>query len=700
MKKVRWKEGIPILFKLCFVCIGLTMVLCQCDDKFDKYYDTSSNDLGAPIIDQLQADQDFSVFLDALKKTELDKFLTKGSVYTIFAPTNAAFQKYEQKTGLQVSSMDVDQLRDLLSYHIVYGLHYQYSFDKDYKNDGLVSYDTRWMDEANHQAKQVSIYPSRFFGRQSSLKDYSQDYQEVYGTSFAETFNVDGIPVLSSKMDIDCENGTIQGIDEVLEPPLRMDNFLLENDQVNLFGEILERFDTLVVDPENTYTNEEGVLVEAFKKQYTRQKYGIPLNPADESELVTAIVPSNTALNQFFEPYNQYYDNSLDNYPDDIMLLVVKNALAMGKKFKLDMPLSLRTISNTIYGIKDWLTSPAKPVSNGLVYVTDKMLAPKELASVTGDIMLNPEYSDMKFALTYTGVLNTLSKATRPGTDIVDGVRERIPVGYTVFAVPNSAWDEAGIDVYNLPDENGKKYLRSIVEFLVVKDSVYAFDTSYEEYGKGIEPYQFRDGYYESMNGTYFEKREGLLYGGDRENPIAITTNEKHYENGTVHFIDKLLLGPDASMNLLNVLGANPDCGLIYAELENNPETYSSLVTEFTDNSNTFTFFCPSDAALAAYNTWAESTEGYTKFSDMTDEEKVVFLKNHLIRKRIFQGAFSEDQRIWTTSGKELIIKMVGGELMVDDQNPITEDAMAIGQKNDQGVNGVVQPMDKVLLPQ
>ncbi|WP_228235817.1 fasciclin domain-containing protein [Allomuricauda sp. M10] len=62
------------------------------------------------------------ILLAAVKATQLEDLLDKSGPFTIFAPSDAAFEKFSsEKIAQLINSKDKSELKSLLTYHIVAG---------------------------------------------------------------------------------------------------------------------------------------------------------------------------------------------------------------------------------------------------------------------------------------------------------------------------------------------------------------------------------------------------------------------------------------------------------------------------------------------------------------------------------------------------------------------------------------------------
>ncbi len=64
----------------------------------------------------------YTILLAAVKATQLEDLLDKSGPFTIFAPSDAAFEKFSsEKIAQLINSKDKSELKSLLTYHIVAG---------------------------------------------------------------------------------------------------------------------------------------------------------------------------------------------------------------------------------------------------------------------------------------------------------------------------------------------------------------------------------------------------------------------------------------------------------------------------------------------------------------------------------------------------------------------------------------------------
>lgn len=73
------------------------------------------------IVEVAQGNPDFSTLVSAVTAAELNETLSGDGPYTVFAPTNAAFDALPAGTVESLTTEDTDQLGNILTYHVVSG---------------------------------------------------------------------------------------------------------------------------------------------------------------------------------------------------------------------------------------------------------------------------------------------------------------------------------------------------------------------------------------------------------------------------------------------------------------------------------------------------------------------------------------------------------------------------------------------------
>lgn len=105
-----------ILFTI-FAVLGIvsTFALTSCESDDDNKMEDQKN-----IVEVAVANPNFSILVSALQKTELVSVLEGQGPFTVFAPTNAAFNQLFSDLGIDgINDLTKEQLTPILLYHVV-----------------------------------------------------------------------------------------------------------------------------------------------------------------------------------------------------------------------------------------------------------------------------------------------------------------------------------------------------------------------------------------------------------------------------------------------------------------------------------------------------------------------------------------------------------------------------------------------------
>ena len=88
-----------------------------------SYNTFAGKDSGSSTVVEIAAsNSDFSILVDAVKKAELVDALSADGPFTVFAPTNEAFEILFETLGVSgISDLTAEQLTPILTYHVVSG---------------------------------------------------------------------------------------------------------------------------------------------------------------------------------------------------------------------------------------------------------------------------------------------------------------------------------------------------------------------------------------------------------------------------------------------------------------------------------------------------------------------------------------------------------------------------------------------------
>ena len=181
---MKTKSNFKTIFTLmAVIAIGMfTLTSCDKDDNDDNNVDNTPKSITAIA----SADPQFSILVQALTKADLATTLDMSGTYTVFAPTNDAFNALFSKLGVSgLDQLSADALRPILLYHVL---------GSKAISTGLTS-------------GYVSTLSPALGGRFVSLK-----IDVAGGVKLNSSAMV-------SKADIMASNGVIHVIDQVILPP-------------------------------------------------------------------------------------------------------------------------------------------------------------------------------------------------------------------------------------------------------------------------------------------------------------------------------------------------------------------------------------------------------------------------------------------------------------------------------------------------
>lgn len=403
------------------------MVLTGCMKTYESFYDPPKN-LGPDLYTTLANDKSgsFTTLVKAIDRVpSLKAEIGSSGLYTIFAPTNPAFEKYFSSNPdgyTKLEEIPITKLELLLRYNVLKWMLFNYNFSnplvpsnyqyetraavsiKDMsasKNGKQLFYDNKWI-----QVYNKSFFPNNLL--------QSTDYTEVFGANatFNQYFNIMGASPVS--VDLRSANGVIHAIDVVLDIPQTIAQYLEKNKDTDggYFNTLRSKLLYYYYDDKQTRkqinggdANNDGMLDSLFRRKFFSED-GLALSLLDQ-EYITKI--ANTTVTQSaltaFTPdansFNNYYNNKLlpsfhnkaDSIPFMTWWLLFKSHISYG----LSWPSiayyggASNDLGDKVAVLKEDVNS-VKMLSNGLIYQLKKVIEPKLFAGLLG-----PAFFDNNF---------------------------------------------------------------------------------------------------------------------------------------------------------------------------------------------------------------------------------------------------------------------------------------------------------------
>lgn len=395
--------------KIIIIAITFTgIVSCVDDDDNGNIIDNIPSN---SILDITINNPDFSTLLDALQQTGLDATLANSGTFTIFAPTNTAFEAFLGDTLLE--DIDNDLLTQILLNHV---LNVEIA-----STDLVTGFQKNLATEASTNAN-LDMYIDTSSGivinNQSTVTD----------------------------MDIDADNGIVHIVDTIIELP-NLATFATIAPSLNTFV-------TALTDEGNT------TFIDLFSDIDSDFTVFAPTN-----EAFTNFLGSNTLDDIDNDDLALLLSNHILSNTVAISTALTNSYLSTNATFngEEDAPISMYiNIDNGIVVNGSTNISQTDIVAvNGVIHITDAVI---EFPDVTTFVLADPMFSTLVSAMTADASFDFVETLQTPnGT---------MPAPFTVFAPTNNAFDDLILDLdLTSLDEIPLPTLQSTIELHIVPDS-------------------------------------------------------------------------------------------------------------------------------------------------------------------------------------------------------------------------------------
>ena len=663
--------------KLSFLLLVLVCgLLTQCRKQaLDEYYNPPTN-LEPAIYQKLDAKGNFKNLLAAIDKAGYKNTLSAAGYWTLFAPTDSAFQAYFTATGVSgIQELDSAACRKIVTYCLVYN-----AFTRDRIAD--FQSNSGWVENAAFKRRTVNytgVYSttntsgasikaiasnrnnigSFFYADADNNNKYvpyfetgyttaksltAYDYNYFYPTSTYTGFNVMDAKVIEK--DIYAENGIIHTIDKVITALPSLDQYIGSNSDYSEFKKILDKFLVQYV-LNQTVTQNYSILTGTPTNVYTKvYNATLAFSPNNEnflknqdndgqSDSYTMFVPRNAELLNFINTVLLEHYPSVDALPINVIYDFVNAHMWRTAVWPSKFNSSFNAVSEEARFDPATNVIDKKILSNGIFYGTNKVQDANVFSSVYGKAYLDPAYSMM------ASLLNIELKFQ------ISNIHQK----YTLFLISNAALNAAGYFAdptvsnnineqwrYNPPGGgtsltglSALVRLQRILNMHVVPGRDITDMT-----GSGVG--MTYSGEFIKYNANTVQAAGNLDLGN-----VATVTNKKTAKNGTVYYLDRILEFSEKTIGKhIEVLGTPVTSQFNYFwQYLKNAGIYNLTTGEILQvASGTFyTFFIPNNAAItAAVNAgYLPGTAGVPNFNppSLADKEKVNnFIYYHILNKK------------------------------------------------------------------
>ena len=430
--------------------------------------------LAGKVYTQILAQPELSTFATAIELTGYDKILDVSGSYTVFSPSNEAFQMYFANNPKYKSVQDIpiSELTEIVKYHIV---------QNPWSKDQLRTLDIYgWIDTLdlnNNKPKgfkreTLLLYPNRKYGIASSgtgstskfiildtlqtnryrrvitdtrkfVPIFYQEYFNIYDLNkgdyefyFNRSFDSpNDMYYAGAKMigdEISAENGFVYVIDRVVEP-LKNASQIIEDisgeNKYTDFLNVLNLFPRFQYNRERTFAQsgaDQGVAVDSlfnltfpdltfnFNAERTippKGTFGLPPNVTIRYHH-GLMAPTNTAFQSFIDEYIKIPGGwgTFAGAPDNIKKIIANTYMSINSIYPSDFQEGFYNGELDIVRLNETDIAEKKFGSNSTFIGLKKAIVPRAFKSVTGPVYLQRGYNKIMNAIEASGLLSALKR--------------------------------------------------------------------------------------------------------------------------------------------------------------------------------------------------------------------------------------------------------------------------------------------------
>jgi uncharacterized surface protein with fasciclin (FAS1) repeats len=448
----------------------LTFAFCCKDPYKDSKYERPPW-LAGKLFTQIQSYPELSTFAKCLQLSGYDSIINTSGSYTVFAPSNDAFDLYFQNhpSYQSVEDIPLQELMKIVKYHVVqnpwsteqlksldvYGWIDSTDINNDeprgFKRITLLREKDRNYGVASNLEEELIIvdtlntswyrkqytdsrkYAPVFFNEYFSIYDLNPatDYDFYFGRPFdnqADMYYVNGRLTTS---DIFAENGFIHIIDRVVEPLKNAFQILntSPDQSYKKFLSLINTFPSFVFNVDRTNDQpgaDQGEVVDSlFDITYPELTFDITSEKTKAPEGTTGL-PGNVSIRYhhgLIAPTDAAFDDFVAEYlagpgkwgniaeaPHHIRRMMVNSNMASGPVYPSDFSRGFLNGENDMITI-DPSTIVQKEYGSNCTFIgVNKMIVPRAFKSVTGPIYLQRGYSRAMYAIEASGLLPALKR--------------------------------------------------------------------------------------------------------------------------------------------------------------------------------------------------------------------------------------------------------------------------------------------------
>ena len=424
-------------------------ILLSCEKEKETYYQRPDW-LQGPLYEQIKSTGEFQEFIDLVEYIGYDRFLSSRLTFTLFLPTNEAFEAYYDEIGIS-SFKDIDtlSLKELIDYHLLQNSwdsvkivnktswSYWGTLPQNFRTPSYYVPDVQY-ENGKHvyfENTFLHLYSTPFFQYFGYLPE---DYEIFYPGSQYTGYNIDRASIIDDQLG--AENGFYYVIDRVMIPRTTADRMIEKHPGFEVFKSLLDLF------VRYDYNSSASLGNLNYDSLFTKV-FSLNVDLADERitdsapdgyyhVLATLFVPENQVIIDYFnENFPDY--GGLDHVPNIIIKYFVEAHMLTNKK--LFPSVLAQDINETNdfsdeidFEIGDGIISEEMS-SNAIIYGVDRVIHSNAFSTVSGPIIRNPDYRIFTMMLELSGEIRTFFKPE---------------IGHVVFVLPDPMMSDLGFSYY------------------------------------------------------------------------------------------------------------------------------------------------------------------------------------------------------------------------------------------------------------
>jgi uncharacterized surface protein with fasciclin (FAS1) repeats len=445
----------------------LFILMCGCTDIYDQEKFQRPEWLAGKLYTQIKTREDLTVFSRCLELTGYDTVLDLTGSFTVFAPTDEAFEAWfsgHPAYGNAVENIPYRELENLVRSHIIqnaWSKEQMQSLDiygwidrddpnndkpRGYKRQTILREPDRkyWVisdkqqyrivdsTESNTYRKVYSVsrkYAPIFFEEYLSINDLNAgDYAFYFDRNF-ESGNIYYANARVSSPEIFAENGFVYEVDRVIGPLYNAEELLAIEYGGNRYGEFLSlihRYPKFTFDDDATFAQAEAKAGGDFDTLYSLDYPDLDFNiheeltgPNTDYPAYTVryqnglLAPTDLALQRLIDEVltvNSGYPHwpNFNTVPDHIKKLIINAHMSRIPVYRTDIQEGFENGAGDIITLDEAAIEDKYYGSNCTFIGLNEAIIPRAFTSITGPVYLRPGYSTMMYAIEHAKTLSAL----------------------------------------------------------------------------------------------------------------------------------------------------------------------------------------------------------------------------------------------------------------------------------------------------